>query len=117
CQNVRLEFRNLIDKEHTVMRQGNLAWGGAYIPAQQTRVAHRMMRGAERALSDERLAGPEQPDNTVNFGGLQRFVEGERRQDRCEPFCEHGFSRAGGADQQHIMVDITYMCMLLWKNG
>ena len=39
----------------------------------------------------------------MDFRRLQRFIQRQRRQNRGEPFRQHGFSRAGRADEQDIV--------------
>jgi hypothetical protein len=61
------------------------------------------MRRAEGAPRHQRLPGREQADDAVNLGGFERLVQGQRWQNRGEPFGEHGFSGAGRADQQRVV--------------
>ena len=63
-----------------------------------------MVRRAERPLRDERLAGFQQADDAVNLGCLQRLGQSQRRENRREPFGQHGFASAGRADEKHVVV-------------
>ena len=47
------KFRQLIQKQHTIMRQRNLAWAGVTPTTNQRGHTCRMMRGAKRALMRE----------------------------------------------------------------
>ena len=48
-------------------------------------------------------AARQQARDAVDLGGLDGFVEGERRQDAGEPFRQHGLAGAGRADHQYVM--------------
>jgi hypothetical protein len=39
----------------------------------------------------------------VNLGRFERFFQNQRRQNRSEPFGQHRFSRAGRANQEHVV--------------
>jgi len=62
------------------MREGNFARRRVHVPAKQSGIAGGMMGRAKRAARHQRLARLQQPDDTVNFGGLERFSQRERRQ-------------------------------------
>ena len=47
--------------------------------------------------------GCEQADDAVDLGRLQRLLQRQRRQDRGQPFRQHGFAGARRADQQDIV--------------
>ena len=45
----------------------------------------------------------EQAHDAVNLGGLERFGEGQIRQDRRQPFRQHRFAGAGRADEDDVV--------------
>src|SRR6185369_8915135 len=102
-QNAAFEFRQFVQKQHAVMRQRNFAGRWIDVAAQQTSIAGGVMRRAKWPARYQRLAGSEQPDDAVNLGRLQRFLQRKRRQNGGEPFGQHRFSGARRADQQHVV--------------
>ena len=98
----RLEFGKLVEKQHAVMRERNLAGLGAQAPADQRRHAGRMMRATERPPVGERALG-----DLARHGGDHRDFEQlagrERRQDRGQPRRQHRLAGAGRADHQQIV--------------
>src|SRR6185369_12501843 len=79
-QNAAFEFRQFVQKQHAVMRQRNFAGRWIDVAAQQTSIAGGVMRRAKWPARYQRLAGSEQPDDAVNLGRLQRFLQRKRRQ-------------------------------------
>ena len=102
-QDAALEFGQFVQKQHAVVRQGNFAGRRIGVAAQQPGVAGGVMRGAERTARDQGLARLEQADDAVDFGRLQRLLQSQRRQDRGQPFGQHGFPGARRADEQHVV--------------
>ena len=76
---------------------------GLMLPPSKPGVARGVMRRAKRPLRHERLSGFQQADDAVDFRRFQRLVQSQRRQNRREPFCQHGFARARRADEQNIV--------------
>ena len=77
-ENIAPELRQLVEKEHPVVRQGNFAGPGNRSTADETRVRDRVVRRAKRADGDDRLA-VEGSHDTVDLGGFQRFRERQIR--------------------------------------
>ena len=76
---------------------------GLMLPPSKPGVAGGVMRRAERTPRHQRLARRQQADDAVNLGRLQRLVQGQRRQNRRQPFGQHGFAGARRADEQHVV--------------
>ena len=54
-QNAALEFRQFVQKQNAVVRERNFSGRWIYISTEQTGIARRVMRRAERPLRHERL--------------------------------------------------------------
>ena len=54
-QNAAFELRQFIEKQHAVVRQRNFTRRRIHIPAQQSRIARRVMRRAKRSSRHQRL--------------------------------------------------------------
>jgi len=85
------------------MGQGDFAGSGIHIAAEQAGVARGMMGRAKGTPGDQSLPGPKEADDAVDLGGLKGFFEGQRWQDGWEPFGEHRFAGAGGADEEDVV--------------
>ena len=57
--------------------------------AQQTNVADRVMRRAERSRRDKGLFGVEQTSDAMDLGRLDRFIERKRRDNSRDALGEH----------------------------
>ena len=98
----RLEFGKLVEEQHAVMRERDLARLGAQAAADQRRHAGRMMRRAERPAVGERAF----LDLARDRGDHRHFEQlggRERRQDRGQARREHRLAGAGRADHQQIV--------------
>jgi len=69
----------------------------------QTSGRDRVMRRAKRPAGQEAAARRKCPGDGVNFRRHDRFLERETRQDRRQPFRQHGFSRSGRPDHQDVV--------------
>ena len=80
-EHVPAELRHLVEKQHAVMREADLA-GPRVLPAADERhVRDRVVRRAKRTLRDEAVSGRQQSGDRVNRRDLERLVEDQRRQD------------------------------------
>ena len=102
-QHVPVKFRQLVQKQHAVVGQRDLAGPHQRPAAGQRGGGGGVVRGAEGPLGQQRVAGVRQSRHGPDAGGLQRFGTAQLRQDRGQPLGQHGFARAGGANQQKIM--------------
>ena len=71
--------------------------------ADQAGVGDGVVRRTKRPHADQSGAGIEHAGDAVNLGGLERFFEGERRQDRRHALGEHGLARTGRPDHQDVV--------------
>ena len=96
------EFRQLVQEQHAPMRQADLAGPCAGAAAGQCRLAGRMMRLAiGRPLHQPPAL--HQPGDRVDHAHFERLGRRQIRQQAGQPAGEHGFARAGRADQQQVM--------------
>ena len=96
------ELRQLVEEEHAVVGEADLAGPDAQTAADQCRHRGRMMRRAERPAIAERAAGQFTGDR-LDHRDIEQFARIERRQDRGQPRREHRFAGAGRADHQQIV--------------
>ena len=101
-EHARIELRQLVEKQHAVVGERNLAGPGADAAAGQRRHAGGVMRRAERPLIGQRAA--------VEFAGdgrdhrhFEQLGWRQRRQDRRQPCGEHRLAGARRADHQEMM--------------
>jgi hypothetical protein len=98
-QNLRLEFRQFVEKQNTMMRQRDFTWPRPCSTADKRRHRGRMMRCAEGPSIGERAAR-EIPCDGMDQRNLEEFTRDERRQNRRQARGEHRFSSAGRSVQQ-----------------
>jgi hypothetical protein len=97
-----VELGQLVEEEHAVVREADLARPRHGPAATQARVADRVVRRAEGARGDEADAVRE-ARHRMNLGQLKRGLEFERRQYCRQPAREHRLAGAGRADQQDVV--------------
>ena len=102
-QHVPVKFRQLVQKQHAVVGQRDLAGPHQRSTAGQRGGGGGVVRGAEGPLGQQRVAGVRQPRYGPDAGSLQRFGTAQLRQNRGQPLGQHRLARSGGADQQKIM--------------
>jgi hypothetical protein len=102
-EHVARKLRQLVQKQQTIVRQRHLARPRNDASANQPGIGDGVVRRAERALRHQAGSRVEHAGYGVNLGGFQRFVEGERRENRRQPLGKHGFSGAGRADHENVM--------------
>ncbi len=101
-QHAPVKFRQLIQKQHAVMRQRNLSRPGQR-PTADKRIKRRaMMRRAKRALAPGFLQ-PDFINQAGDSGALQGFCVAERGHNAGQPRSQHGLACAGRANQQQVM--------------
>ena len=101
-QNLRREFRQLIEKQHAVMRERDFARPRAQAAADERGHAGGMMRRAERAAAGQRAVGDLARDRR-DHRNFEEFLRQERRQDRGQARRQHGFAGARRAAHQKVM--------------
>ena len=101
-ERVRLEFRQLVEKQHAVMGERNFAGPCVNAAADQSRHARGMMRRAERPPIGERAAFDLAGDRG-DHRHFEQFGRRQRRQDRGQTRSEHRFAGARRSDHEQIV--------------
>ena len=101
-ERLRLEFGHLVEEEHAVMGERDLARPRPQAAADQRRHAGGMMRGAERAAVGERAA-LDLARHRGDHGHFEQLGRSERRQDGGKPRRQHRLAGAGWPDHQQVM--------------
>ncbi len=96
-----LELRQLVEEQHAVVGERDLARHGRRAAAAQRHRAGGVMRRAEDARGPALRC--KLPDQTQHRGRLERFVRSHRRQDPGEALCQHGLAGARRPDQQYAV--------------
>ena len=91
-QRVAGKLRQLIQKQHTVVGQTDLAGAGYRPAAHDGRGADAVVRAAERPLPDKPGAAPQKPRHRVDRACFQRFLIAQRRQNTRQPLGKHRLS-------------------------
>ncbi len=102
-EHVPAELRHLVEEEHAVMGEADLAGPRLRSAADERRVRDRVVRRAKRTLGDEPRVRRQQTGHRMHGGDLQRLVEGQRRQDPGQPPRHHRLAGTGRTDQQQVV--------------
>ena len=97
------KLRQLIQKQHAVVCEGDLAGAGDRPAARKPRAGDGMVRRAEGARFNERGVARQKSRNGVNFGRFDHFLKAHLRQNGRQPLCKHAFAGTGRADEQHVV--------------
>ena len=97
------ELRQLVEEEHAVVRQRDLAGPRHAAAADQRRFGAGVVRGAERSLAQQPGPGGQQTGDRMHGGDVERLLEGQRRQHPGETASQHRLAGAGRSDQQQMM--------------
>lgn len=98
-----IEFGKLVEKENSMMREANFAGRGNRAAADEPRIADRMVGGAEGTLGEQRLPGRNAAQGAIDASGFDRFLRGERGEDRRHSLGEHGLAGTWRADHQQVV--------------
>ena len=99
---VAAELGELVQEQHAVVRERDLAGARQAGPAaQERRRRHGVVRHPERPGRHQ--AALQHAGHRVQARHLERLLAGHRGQDRREPAREHRLARAGRPDQQHVV--------------
>ena len=101
-ERLRLEFRQLVEKQHAVMGERDFARPRMQAAADQRRHAGGMMRRAERPPVGQRAALDLAGDGR-DHRDFKELGRRQRRQDRRQPRRQHRFAGAGRADHEQIV--------------
>jgi hypothetical protein len=100
---VAAELRHLVEEQHALMREADLARPGDRPATHQRHLADRMMRRPERPRGEQSRTGRDQARHRMHGRHLHRFVLGERRKNAGQPPRHHGLSGAGRTDQERVV--------------
>jgi hypothetical protein len=84
-EDVTAELRQLIQKEHAIMRQRYLPWHRHLAAADQPHIGDGVMGGPKGPDRDQRRARAGEAGDAMHAGGLEGFGQAHRRQDGGEP--------------------------------
>src|SRR5690625_1096302 len=96
------EFRQLIQKEDSVMRFRDFPRHWKAPPSCQRRIRYRMMRTPKWPGRHQGVSRLKQARNRMHFRCLQGFAERERRQNCRDPARPRGLAGTVLADKKHI---------------
>ena len=102
-QDVAAELEHLVEEQHAVMREADLAGTRLRSAADQRGVRDRVMRRAKRALGDQPRARRQQADDRVDRRDVERLVERQRRQDARHASRHHRLAGARRSDEQQVV--------------
>ncbi len=85
------------------MGERDLAGAWDHATADEAGVGYGVVGRAEGAVGDEAFVAVENAGDGMNLGGLEGFLEAQRREDRREALGEHGFAGAGWADHEDVV--------------
>ena len=91
-KHVAREFGKLVEKQNAIVSERHFSRPRDRSPADQPGVGDGVMRRAERAPADQSGARVQNSGHAMDLGGLQRFFERRRRQDRRYALRQHRFS-------------------------
>ncbi len=97
------ELGQLVEEEHAVVGEAHLTRAKGCSAADQTRVAHGVVRSTERPHGDERAPRREAPGHRMDLGDREGFIERQRWKDPRQPAREHGLPGTGRSDQQKVV--------------
>jgi hypothetical protein len=97
------ELRQLVEEQHAVVGERDVAGPGVAAAAHQGGIRRRVVRRTEGPVDQQPAAGAERAGNGVDGRDLERLVEAERRQDAGQAPRQHGLAGARRADEQQVM--------------
>src|SRR5436190_9143200 len=114
-----MELRDLIEKEHTAMGEGDFAGMRRSPAADQPRNGDRVMRSPKRTRRDETGVRGQKSCDTPDRRDFESFVHGERRKNTRQTPSEHRLAGAGRPDEQHVVIGfrITSPCRWCASDG
>jgi hypothetical protein len=102
-ERVSMELEDLVEKEHSVMRETHFAGARLRPASNEGRVRRRVMGRAKRTVGDQTCAGRQQPGHRVHRSDLQRFVERQGRENARHPPRHHRLSGSRRANEQEVV--------------
>src|ERR1035441_4426404 len=100
---VARKFRQLVEKQQSVMRERNFAWPWNDSTADEAGIGDGVMRGSEWPLRHQPCCGIENSGDGMNLGCLESFFKSERSENRRQALGEHGLAGAGRPDHENVV--------------
>ncbi len=97
------KLRQLVEKEHAVIRQAHLARLQRAAAAGHGDVRHRVVRRAKRPDAHDGVVRRREAEDGIDLRGLDHFGAVHRRQNGRQALGEHGLARARRADEQDVV--------------
>ena len=101
-EHVAAELRQLVEEEHAVVGQRDLAGARRRRPPTSP-ASETEWCGARKGRAASRPRCARQPGHAVHHGGLQRLVEVERRQEAGQAAGQHGLAAAGRPEEEQVV--------------
>ena len=102
-EDVPLELRQFVQKEHPVVGQTDLPRTGIVAPAQKPRVRNGVVGRGEGPPGEDGRAGTQESQHAVDAAGFEGLLQRHGRQDPREPGGEHTFARTRRAAHEDIV--------------
>ena len=102
-EHVAVELGQLVEEQHAVVRQGDLARSRLRSAADERRAGDAVMRRPERPPRQQAGTRRQEAGHRVDGRAVERLVEGERRQDRRQPARQHRLARARRPAHQQVV--------------
>ena len=99
-----MELGQLVQKEHSVVGQGDLSRPGSGASACHAHGGDSMVRGPEWPPGEQGLVFAGQTHHRVDLGALQSLPAGHVGQDGGQAAGQHGLARARRANHQYDML-------------
>jgi len=102
-QDILLEFGQFVQKKNAIVGEADFPGFRDLSSSNQARIGYRVVRTSKRSGHDEGAVGWDQPHYAVDLCGFKALLKIHIRQNRWEPFGEHGFSGTRRADHDDIV--------------
>ena len=102
-EHTSVELRQLIEKQYPIMSQTDLSRLRISSPAYHRHIRNGMMRRTERTLYHQGSLHPYLSCYRMDLRCLQRFMQGERRKNSRQPFCQHRLAASRCTYHQQVM--------------
>jgi len=97
------EFRKLIQKQHAIVGETDLARTWKRAAAEKSDIADGVMGRTKWSRRNKRSLAVQKSGDAVNLGGFDRFVERHRRNNRRHPFRQHRFAGTGRSNHENVV--------------
>ena len=102
-EHVPAELRHLVEEQHAVMREADLAGPRDRSAADERDIGDGVMRRAKRSLGEQADPGRQRCRRPNGSRALERLLERQRRQNAWQPAREHRLARTRRTDHQQVV--------------